>query len=261
MMNQSEIVCLLHTTWAGQQICCFESLNSTNQKAQELAEEGYPAGTLVVAENQTAGRGRRGRNWDSKAGMGIFMSLVLKPEISPEKAPMLTLVSALAVSKGISKITGECAQIKWPNDLVMKGRKICGILTEMSPRLDYVVVGIGINVHNSDFSEEISQVAGSLYTETGKHFSRAKLVAAVLEAFEQYYELFLQREDLSLMMEEYNRLLVNQEKEVRVLDQVAPFSGIAKGITEKGELMVDTKNGRKLVSSGEVSVRGIYGYV
>ena len=260
-MNQSEIASQLHTTWAGKRLCYFESLDSTNQKARELAEEGYPAGTLVIADNQTAGRGRRGRNWDSRAGMGIFMSLVLKPQISPDKASMLTLLSALAVSKGISKITEEKAQIKWPNDLVLHGRKICGILTEMSPKLDYVIVGIGINVHNKDFPEEIAQMAGSLYTETGKHYSRAKLVAAVLECFEHYYALFLEKEDLSLIQQAYNELLVNQEKEVRVLDSKEPFEGIAKGITEKGELMVDTEKGRKLVSSGEVSVRGIYGYV
>lgn len=116
-----------------------------NTKAQELAEKGYPSGTLVVADKQIAGKGRRGRNWESPSGCGIFMTLMLKPDINPNNASMLTLVSALAVAKALADITGKDAKIKWPNDIVIDGRKVCGILTEMSAQFDYInniVIGI-----------------------------------------------------------------------------------------------------------------------
>lgn len=252
------------TKWAGTEIFCYPVLDSTNTKAKQLAEEGYPAGTLVVAEKQDAGRGRRGRNWESVEGAGIFMTLLLKPEINPNNASMLTLVAALAVSGAITKCTGRPAGIKWPNDIVMNGKKVCGILTEMSAQVDYinhVVVGIGINVHNEGFPEEISHMATSLYLETGKHYERAVLIEEVLEQFEKYYEVFLETEDLTGLVKEYNSHLVNMRQHVRVLDPKEPFEGRAMGITPRGELIVDTWESRRLVSAGEVSVRGTYGYV
>ena len=134
----------------------------------------------------------------------------------------------------------------------------------MSAQFDYVnhiVVGIGINVHNEHFPEEIGQTATSVFLETGQHINRAALIEEVLEQFEKYYEIYLKTEDLSGLVQEYNARLVNMHKNVRVLDPKEPFEGKAMGITEKGELIVDTWESRKLVSSGEVSVRGIYGYV
>lgn len=263
-MNAAELQSIRRTAWAGQEIFYFDTIDSTNIKAKELAEQGYPGGTLVVADRQTAGRGRRGRSWESAAGTGIFMTLLLKPEINPNNASMLTLVSALAVAKAISDVTGEKAQIKWPNDIVVHDKKICGILTEMSAQFDYInhiVIGIGINVHNEEFPEELCDKAGSLYLEYGRHFHRADIIEKILEYFEEYYDIFLQTEDLSGLMKEYNSMLVNLQKSVKVLDPKAPFEGKALGITKKGELIVDTWESRRLVSSGEVSVRGINGYV
>ena len=193
------------------------------------------------------------------------MTLMLKPEINPNNASMLTLVAALAVAKAIKDVTGLEAQIKWPNDIVINGKKICGILTEMSAQFDYInhiVIGIGINVHNEVFSEEIVHMASSLLQESqGKKFRRAEIIEKVLEYFEEYYEIYLETEDLTALTGEYNRILVNMNKPVRVLDPKDEFEGKAMGITAKGELIVDTWESRKLVSSGEVSVRGIYGYV
>jgi BirA family biotin operon repressor/biotin-[acetyl-CoA-carboxylase] ligase len=264
VMNEAEIRSLLHTEWAGQELFCYDTIDSTNTKAKDLAEQGYPSGTLVVSDQQVAGKGRRGRSWESPSGFGIFMTLLLKPEINPNNASMLTLVAALATAKAISDITEADARIKWPNDIVINGRKICGILTEMSAQFDYInhiVIGIGINVHNETFPEEISQTASSLLLECGRRFHRASLIARFLECFEKDYAVFLETEDLEGLMKEYNALLVNTQKQVRVLDPKEPFEGKAIGITKKGELIVDTWESRKLVSSGEVSVRGIYGYV
>ncbi len=263
-ISESELSSIRNTEWAGCEIFYRKTVDSTNILAKQLAEEDYPNGTLVVADEQLAGRGRRGRTWQSQAGMSVYMTLVLKPDINPNNASMITLVSAMAVAKAIRSVTGERALIKWPNDIVMNGKKVCGILTEMSAQFDYVnhiVVGIGINVHNASFPEEIAGVASSLFLETGRHLKRAELIEAVLEAFEEYYAVYLETQDLSGLVKEYNENLVNVNQSVRVLDPKEPFEGKAMGITARGELIVDTWESRKLVSSGEVSVRGIYGYV
>lgn len=265
LMTEAEIKSLMHTDWVAKEVLYFDTIDSTNTKAQELAEKGYPSGTLVVADKQESGKGRRGRSWVSPSGTGIFMTLMIKPDINPNNASMLTLVAALAVAKAITSVTGEEALIKWPNDIVINGKKVCGILTEMNAQFDYInhiVVGIGINVHNESFPEEISQMASSLMIEAGgKRFHRAQIIAETMSYFEQYYDTFLKTQDLSALVREYDKLLVNRNKSVRVLDPKEPFDGKAMGITSKGELIVDTWESRKLVSSGEVSVRGIYGYV
>lgn len=265
LMTEAEIKSLMHTDWVAKEVLYFDTIDSTNTKAQELAEKGYPSGTLVVADKQESGKGRRGRSWVSPSGTGIFMTLMIKPDINPNNASMLTLVAALAVAKAITSVTGEKALIKWPNDIVVNGKKVCGILTEMNAQFDYInhiVVGIGINVHNESFPEEISQMASSLMIEAGgKRFHRAQIIAETMSYFEQYYDTFLKTQDLSALVREYDELLVNRNKSVRVLDPKEPFDGKAMGITPKGELIVDTWESRKLVSSGEVSVRGIYGYV
>ena len=265
LMTEAEIKSLMHTDWVAKEVLYFDTIDSTNIKAQELAEKGYQSGTLVVADKQESGKGRRGRSWVSPSGTGIFMTLMIKPDINPNNASMLTLVAALAVAKAITSVTGEEALIKWPNDIVVNGKKVCGILTEMNAQFDYInhiVVGIGINVHNESFPEEISQMASSLMIEAGgKRFHRAQIIAETMSYFEQYYDTFLKTQDLSALVREYDKLLVNRNKSVRVLDPKEPFDGKAMGITPKGELIVDTWESRKLVSSGEVSVRGIYGYV
>lgn len=265
LMTEAEIKSLMHTDWVAKEVLYFDTIDSTNTKAQELAEKGYPSGTLVVADKQDSGKGRRGRSWVSPSGTGIFMTLMIKPDINPNNASMLTLVAALAVAKAITSVTGEEAMIKWPNDIVVNSKKVCGILTEMNAQFDYInniVVGIGINVHNESFPEEISQMASSLMIEAGgKRFHRAQIIAETMSYFERYYDTFLKTQDLSALVREYDELLVNRNKSVRVLDPKEPFDGKAMGITPKGELIVDTWESRKLVSSGEVSVRGIYGYV
>ncbi|RGI68349.1 biotin--[acetyl-CoA-carboxylase] ligase [Agathobacter rectalis] len=265
LMTEAEIKSLMHTDWVAKEVLYFDTIDSTNTKAQELAEKGYPSGTLVVADKQESGKGRSGRSWVSPSGTGIFMTLMIKPDINPNNASMLTLVAALAVAKAITSVTGEEALIKWPNDIVVNSKKVCGILTEMNAQFDYInhiVVGIGINVHNESFPEEISQMASSLMIEAGgKRFHRAQIIAETMSYFEQYYDTFLKTQDLSALVREYDELLVNRNKSVRVLDPKEPFDGKAMGITPKGELIVDTWESRKLVSSGEVSVRGIYGYV
>lgn len=255
----------LESVWAGRQLECFDQLDSTNNRAKELAEAGCGHGALVTADHQTAGKGRRGRGWDSPRGTGIWMSLVLRPHVPPSCASMITLVAAMAVSEGINRVTGLSTQIKWPNDIVIRGKKVCGILTEMSAELDqihYVVTGIGINVNMTEFPEEIRQTATSLRLETGARVERSQVIAAILKAFEFYYEKYETARDLSLLMETYNERLVNRNREVRVLAPEGDYTGISRGIDREGQLLVEMEDGSvRHVFSGEVSVRGIYGYV
>lgn len=264
ILSKNELVSIRKTKWVGTEICYFDVTDSTNTQAKSLGEGDAPNGTLVVAGKQESGRGRRGRSFESPAGTGIFMTLLLRPEIEPQNASMLTLVSALAVAKGIEHMVDLPVQIKWPNDIVINGKKVCGILTEMSAQMDYVnyiVIGIGINVGNEEFPEEIKDVATSIYLESGKHVNRAMLIEKIWEEFEDYYELYEKTQDLSSLVKEYDSYLVNRAQKVRVLDSKEPYEGKAMGITDRGELIVDTWEARRLVSAGEVSVRGVYGYV
>lgn len=264
ILSKNELVSIRKTKWVGTEICYFDVTDSTNTQAKSLGEGDAPNGTLVVAGKQESGRGRRGRSFESPAGTGIFMTLLLRPEIEPQNASMLTLVSALAVAKGIEHMVDLPVQIKWPNDIVINGKKVCGILTEMSAQMDYVnyiVIGIGVNVGNEEFPEEIKDVATSIYLESGKHVNRAMLIEKIWEEFEDYYELYEKTQDLSSLVKEYDSYLVNRGQKVRVLDSKEPYEGKAMGITDRGELIVDTWEARRLVSAGEVSVRGVYGYV
>lgn len=249
----------------GQEVEYHKVIDSTNIRARLLADKGALDGTLVIADCQNAGRGRRGRTWVSSSGKNIFMSLILRPDMLPASASMLTLAAALAVYDGIKSVTGLTTGIKWPNDIVAKGKKLCGILTEMSAEpegIHYVVTGIGINVNMEEFPEEISQTATSLLIETGEKVRRSLLISAIMEAFEQYYEKLISQGDLSQLISVYNKRMVNTGKEVKILEKSGDYIGKALGINEKGELLVEVNQGEvRHVISGEVSVRGIYGYM
>lgn len=265
VMTEAEIGSQLCTERMGRSLVYLPQTDSTNIYARKLAQKGYPDGTLVVAESQTAGKGRRGRNWSSPAGSSIYMSLLLRPDIPPYCASMITLVAGMAVSQAVGEMTGLPARIKWPNDVVVNGRKICGILTEMSTEMEsihYIVTGIGINVNQQDFPEEIMATATSLRIEAAKKISRSALIACTMAWFEVYYDQFLKTKDLSLLKAGYETMLANMGREVQVLDPDGAYKGICRGIDEAGRLLVDTLEGEpKRVLSGEVSVRGIYGYV
>ena len=265
LLNRAELESSIRTKWAGRTLLYFDETDSTNTEAKKAAEAGAPHGTLAVADFQSMGKGRRGRSWASPHGAGVWMSLVQRPQLHPSCASMLTLVAALAVSDGIRSACGLETRITLPNDVVACGRKVCGILTEMSTELEcinYVVTGIGVNVNNEAFPEEIAQVATSLRMETGGSVSRRRLIGAILEAYERYYARFMEYRDMTGLLEEYNGRLANYQNEVRVLAPGGEYTGTALGIDKAGELLVRTGDGRtERVISGEVSVRGIYGYV
>ena len=265
IISAEEVKSRLHTDWAGCEVKYFDTLDSTNICAKRMAEEGAPNGTLVIADEQTAGRGRCGRAWETPKGTAIAMTLLMRPNLRPEKASMLTLVMGMAVTRAVNELYSLNCQIKWPNDAVVDGKKICGILTEMSTEEDsirYVVVGIGINVNTESFTPEISDTATSLKLSLGHELKRAPLIGAVLKSFEQYYSRFMEYGDMTGLMDEYNEMLANRKRQVRVLDPHGSYEGMALGIDKEGCLLVKREDDSvSAVISGEVSVRGIYGYV
>lgn len=291
ILTQSEIASRLTTKWAGSKIYYYDITGSTNNDAKRCGEEGDPQGTVVVADLQNAGKGRRGRQWQTLSGTALSFTILLRPEFAPDKASMITLVMALSVAQAVEEAVAEVSEnrpvgddraepagmsgeaittIKWPNDIVLNKKKICGMLTEMTMtpemgEIQYVVVGAGINVNNAspeEFQEEIRKTATSIRIETGQQISRAELLEKVLVRFEANYDIFLQTLDMSGLREEYQNHLQGVGGEVRVLDPAGEYTGISQGINDKGELIVVKPDGEIVeVYAGEVSVRGLYGYV
>ena len=261
--NETTIADQIHTKWAGKTVHFARETDSTNLWIKRLAKEGASEGTLALAEFQSAGRGRLGRSWEVPEGTSVMMSILLRPKFEPQYAPTLTLVMGMAVAKAVKNL-GFDVSIKWPNDVVVSHKKICGILTEMGVRdgkIDYAVIGVGINVNIKEFPEEMVDKATSLYLESGKEFDRSQIPGLVMEAFEEYYEKFAATCDLSGLKEEYESILANYNQPVRVLAK-EPYEGVARGITDGGELLVEKTDGTiATVSAGEVSVRGLYSYV
>ena len=261
--NETTIADQIHTKWVGKTVHFARETDSTNLWIKRLAKEGAPEGTLALAEFQSAGRGRLGRSWEVPEGTSVMMSILLRPKFEPQYAPTLTLVMGMAVAKAVKNL-GFDVSIKWPNDVVVSHKKICGILTEMGVRdgkIDYAVIGVGINVNIKEFPEEMADKATSLYLESGKEFDRSQIPGLVMEAFEKYYEKFTATCDLSGLKEEYESILANYNQPVRVLAK-EPYEGVARGITDGGELLVEKTDGTiATVSAGEVSVRGLYSYV
>ena len=246
----------LNTEFIGRRIFIYDETDSTNERAKASGEAD---GSVFIAEVQNHGKGSRGRGWVSPRGTGIWHSILLKPDISPAEVSQITLVAGLAVCKAI----GMGAKIKWPNDIVIDTKKVCGILTEMSAEIDmvnYVVCGIGINVNTESFDKEIEHRATSMYIESGEKQTRNEIIALELNYFEYYYKKFLTG-GLGAILDEYKKNCVTIGRDVTVIYKKETVTGKAKDIDENGALVVETDNGIIRVTSGEVSVRGIYGYV
>jgi BirA family biotin operon repressor/biotin-[acetyl-CoA-carboxylase] ligase len=265
ILNEAEIKYDLKSKLIGKKVITFDSIDSTNKYGKKIALEGEKEGTVIISEEQKAGKGRRGRNWVSPPREGIWMSIILRPNTAPENASMITLVAGLAVCKAIREITSLEAMIKWPNDIVINGKKICGLLTEMNSEIDFinfVIVGIGINVNISKFPSELKEIATSLLLEGNSPYNRKIIVKRTLELFEDYYNTYLETEDLTNIIDEYNDYCININRKVEVISKKENILGTVKNVTKKGELIVTNSNGDDMiVTSGEVSVRGIYGYV
>ena len=245
----------------------FDSIDSTNTRAKELAAQGVPHGTVLIADHQTGGRGRLGRSFHSPGGVGIYLSLILRPNCAPDRLMHLTCAAAVAACEAVEAACGIRPGIKWTNDLVWGKRKLAGILTELgmsqTGTVSHTVIGIGINCcqKESDFPPEIREMAGSLHSITGKEIDRAKVAAALLDALYRMDQQLLA--DRNGIMDRYRSLCITlgQEISLRKADGSVRY-GKAVDIDDEGGLVVSFADGKtETVTSGEVSVRGMYGYV
>ena len=248
----------LKTKVLGKKIYAFRSLGSTNQLGFALAENGAPEGTLIVAEKQTKGKGRLGRSWHSPPNLGIWMSLILRPSIPPAKASGLSLCAGLALALAINEMTGLDAQIKWPNDCLIDGKKVAGILLELSAEIDrvnFVIVGVGINVNQAleDFPKNLVKNATSLRIEKKETVNRLALLRLFLEKFEKIYFDF-KKFGLPKYHEEIKKQFFLLGKKVKLKMGKKSIKGIAVDIDENGALIIQTKEGEKKIFCGEVTV-------
>lgn len=276
ILNKYEIAQGLATNLLGRDIHYFDVLDSTNSYAKEVAMEGCKEGTVVVADRQTKGRGRMGRDWASPAGKGIWMSVVLKPDICPEDIQVITLGASVAVVNALKDTAGVQAGIKWPNDIILGKKKVCGILTEMSlevERINFLVLGMGINVSHciEDFPEDLRDKATSLRiflnsTVEQPEISveipeRSKLIRNILTELEKIYNV-ISEGNTEYVINQWEKYSLTLGNEVLVTARNNKYAGVARQVTKEGKLIVDCEDGiTREILSGEVSVRGILGYV
>lgn len=259
-INQTTLTENLKTKWLAKKLVYLPEVDSTNQEVKRIACD-YPNGTAVVAEKQTAGKGRLGRVWSSPKGTGLWFSILLKPNIAPNQIAGITLACGLGVCKAIRKYTGLNALIKWPNDIIIGNKKICGILTEMKAEADkisYAVVGIGINVNTTEFEEDIKHKATSLSVEANKAIDRAELFKEIMVYLERSFDDYFSNPD-EVVSDEYIKLCATLGRNVAVARGNTAFNGKAVGVEATGDLLVEIADGTTIqVSSGEVTVQGIY---
>lgn len=244
----------------------FSEIDSTNDRLRQMARQGAPHGTVLIADRQTNGHGRRGRSFQSQGGVGVYLSLLIRPDCAPTDLMHLTCAAGIAMCDAIQQATGLRPGIKWTNDLVCGKKKLGGILTELGftpqGRLDYAIIGIGINCSQQqpDFSPEIRDIAASLSMVTGKEVDRAKVAAAMMDALHSMDQKLLSAK--AAMLEQYRRDCITVGQEISLVRGDEIRHGFALTVDEEGALVVRFSDGHvEAVNSGEVSVRGMYGYI
>lgn len=276
-LDRNMIQTKLETAWVGRELLIFSTIDSTNTEGKRRGAEQLLNGTAILSEEQTAGKGRLGRQWISPKYKGLWMSLFFHPEnLEPKDGSKMTILAAASVCRAIEKLTGLTVGIKWPNDLVCNKKKVCGILTEMAAdpdRIDWLILGIGINVNleEQDFPEELKETGTSLKIEKQlsadrgflvENIDRNALAAEIMNQFEKDSEEFFQNGSIHGILEYYNEKVLVKDRELLIQKAGKALPGIGVGVNEEGHLLVRMDNGElQEFFSGEVSVRGVYGYI
>jgi len=246
ILSEKEIASGLNTSFIGRAIHCYSTISSTNELAKRLGEKGAEEGTVVIADEQRKGRGRLGRSWFSPKGEGIWMSVILRPQAGLEPVTGLSLVAAYSVATSVRELTGVRATIRWPNDVRVREKKVCGILAELdrdSVGDQFVVLGIGVNVNQVKFEKELTEVASSIRMETGRSTSRLPLIRKILENLERFY-IQARREGFSTVIEKLREISTLIGKRVEMSVGGENVSGYVQDIDDRGRLIVRTDNGR-----------------
>ena len=241
----------------GHKIIHYFRTESTNSVALQLDAQDEPHGTVVIAEEQTAGRGRLGRNWYSEKSSGIYTSIILRPPLSPAAAPILTLLAGVAAHHAVCSATGLGADIRWPNDLLVNGKKVCGILTEMKAELDrlhMVVLGIGINVNHRAMPEDLRDIGTSLALEGGRRYSRLQILTELLRQVERHYHMLLKDGNAAIVREWSAASSYAEGKRVRIKANGCERSGTTAGLDASGALKILRDDGKQeLLVAGEIT--------
>ncbi len=257
--NAEEIQACLNTVSIGKKMVVMESVGSTNDFIKRKIKAGEPAGLCVLAHRQTHGRGRMGRSWISEPAVGLYFSIYLKPELSLEHLPRLTLMTSVAMARAIDPFCPTPCRLKWPNDLLINGKKICGILSEYCapPDPEGVILGIGINVNQDAerFPAEFRDTATSLKAETGATVDRSALFIAILQQLDREYQTFLYEGECKLA-QEWERHSDMLGREITLNQSGTQFQGVARGLDKMGNLMLETPEGQLIsFDAGEVTLR------
>lgn len=263
--DRGSILSMLNTKILGRNLYFYDTIDSTNNELKRMAADGACEGTVVVALCQTEGRGRRGRQWQSDAGLGIYMSVLLRPELSPAAVQSVTLLASSAVCKALAKYVPDGLGIKWPNDVLINNRKVCGILTEMTSEPDKVqaiILGIGLNVWNrkEDFRGDLAETATSLFLNSGEGLSRSLLVAEILHELEDLYLNFIEKGNTAKFMDIWRYFSVTIGRDIIVFQGDKKWQAKALDVLDDGRLLVETPDGkRQTILSGEISIRDLNG--
>ena len=260
LLTPSEIKPILKTKWIGKTIHHFHTLDSTNSKAYQLALDGAEEGEVVVAESQEKGRGRLGRQWFSPPLLNLYLSVILRPKIPPHQASLITLMAAIATADAIQKFSGFLPLIKWPNDILLRNRKVAGLLNEINSEMDrihFVILGIGINLNMDEkmFSKEIRTVATSLKIEMRQTISRKAFLQSLLQELEKWYTIFMKQGSAFILKAWRDRAHLKGRR-VKVTSFGETLSGIAVDVDSDGALILETADGkRKRVVAGDIEYR------
>jgi BirA family biotin operon repressor/biotin-[acetyl-CoA-carboxylase] ligase len=260
LLTSAEIQPLLKTKRIGRTIHHFDTLDSTNAKAYQLALDGAEDGVVVIAESQEKGRGRLGRQWVSPPSLNLYLSVILRPKIPPHQASLITLMAAVAAADAIQKVSGLPPLIKWPNDLLLRNRKVAGLLNEIHSEIDrvhFVILGVGVNLNADEntFPEEIRPIATSLKMETGQTISRKVFLQFFLEELERWYSVFIHG-DRAVILRAWKRRAHLKGRRVRVTSFGEVLTGTAIDVDSDGALILETEAGeRKRVVAGDVEYR------
>jgi len=260
LLTSSEIKPLLKTKWIGKTIHHFDTLDSTNTKAYQLAQEGAEEGEVVIAESQAKGRGRLGRQWFSPPFLNLYLSVILRPKISPHQASLITLMAAVATANAIREFSGLLPLIKWPNDILLRDRKVAGLLNEMHSEMDrihFVILGIGVNLNMDEkaFSKEIQAIATSLRIEMGQTVSRKAFLQSLLQTLEGWYSIFL-KEGNDVLLRAWRDWAKIKGRRVKVTSFGETLVGTAIDVDSDGALILETEDGgRTRVVAGDVEYK------
>ncbi len=261
LFDKSALISGLNTEMLGSNLIFLKETDSTNNELKRLAAGGAPEGTVVIAERQLAGRGRRGRTWELDEGKGIAMSILLRPDIAPASVQAITLAASSAVVRAIEPFTSTKPEIKWPNDILLCGRKVCGILTEMTAEPDKIlsiIVGIGLNVfqQEEDFTGDLMETATSIALNSIGHISRSVLAAGILEEFEDLYLDFIHRQSTAKFLDIWRSFSCTIGSDIIIHQGEKTWQAKALDVLEDGCLLVESADGiRQTIASGEISIR------